>query len=530
MATYKKINQLEEAAKRLNTAGTELGNMTYDNFKAGNAYKGLQRDYQQGGQMAMKDTLGQVAARTGGMASSYATSAANQSYNNYMQGLEDAARSLFNEEYSRAKDKYNTARDEYSTAYGEYRDAVGDERYKTEWDYKVGRDQKADNDALKEDEMDMLTSDAYYGNVGTYEEYVNKHPNTMISEADFNSIVGAASGKRTDDNRTTVDSEFETMFGAKDFKWGDWNKDGDVNDADAAYAPDFSKSSYGEDYWKQFSADAQQGYADAGTKAAQDEVIEILEAGGEPPIDLLIKAGWLEEITPANEGETPDYDHDKNGIPDGLSGLAATMWQNNIDAENEAAASENEAKAEEKKIAAANDINARIANGESLDDIAKAYNITDDAGWMAATGMSKAEWQQRYNDNKTSKYHFADTNEGRANIVSKMLSSGTLKLSAGDQANFDYLYDDGSYNAVQDFISNITPDGAGSERFANNKNFHTYTQSAFEEMYNRVVNALMVAVPGLDYPQVLNMVEKANPEMYKAATNLDTYPFFDRYS
>ena len=39
--------------------------------------------------------------------------------------------------------------------------------------------------------------------------------------------------------------EFETMFGAEGFKWGDWNKDGEVNDADAAYAPDFSNQKYG---------------------------------------------------------------------------------------------------------------------------------------------------------------------------------------------------------------------------------------------------------------------------------------------
>ena len=227
-------------------------------------------------------------------------------------------------------------------------------------------------------------------------------------------------------------------------------------------------------------------------------------------------------------------DENNDGIPDtipaGLTGAARTVWQNNID-------SKTEADTKEAQENAVDDIEARIANGESLEDIAKDYKIVEDDDpntvdrtWEEVTGMSKAEWQQRYNDNKTSKYHFADTNEGRANIVSKMLSSGTLKLSAGDQANFDYLYGDGSYDAVQDFISNITPDGAGSERFANNKNFHTHTQSAFEGMYNRVVNALMVAVPGLDYLQVLDMVEKANPEMYKAATNLDTYPFADRYS
>lgn len=520
MATYKKINQLEEAAKRLNTAGAELGNMTYDNFKTGNVYKGLQRDYQQRGQMAMKDTLGQVAARTGGMASSYATSAANQSYNNYMRGLEDAARSLFNDEYSRAKDKYNTARNEYNTAYGEYRDAVEDERYQTKWDYQVRRDQKADNDALKEDEMDMLASDAYYGNVGTYAEYKAKHPNTMISEADFNSIVGAASGKRTDANRKTVDSEFETMFGAEGFKWGDWNKDGNVTDADAAYAPDFSKSSYGEDYWKQFSADAQQDYADADIEAAQEEVYDILEAGGEPPIDLLIKAGWLEEIIPANEGETPNYDSDGNGIPDGLSGLAATMWQNNIDAENEATALEDEAKAEEKKIAAVNDIEARIANGESLEDIKKAYGIVDEFDenddpqgkngftWEEVTGKSLAEWTKKFNDN----YSYQDTEAGRAEIVKSLVGSHGMALGTKDQSNFNHLFGNDAYKTVQTYITDvaeINPQNMTAEEFS-------------EAMYN-LANSLPTKMTEDDIDEI---IKKANPEAYKAITD-ETY-FYKR--
>lgn len=516
MATYKK-NQLEEAAKRLNTAGTELGNMTYDNFKTGNAYKGLQRDYQQGGQMAMKDTLGQVAARTGGMASSYATSAANQSYNNYMQGLESAARSLFNDEYSRAKDKYNTARNEYNTAYGEYRDAVEDERYQTKWDYQVRRDQKADNDALKEDEMDMLASDAYYGNVGTYAEYKAKHPNTMISEADFNSIVGAASGKRTDANRKTVDSEFETMFGAEGFKWGDWNKDGEVNDADAAYAPDFSKSSYGEDYWKQFSTDAQKGYADADIEAAQEEVIEILEAGGEPPIDLLIEAGWIEEITPANEGETPNYDSDNNGIPDGLSGLAATMWQNNIN-------SKNDAEAQETMAENVRDIEARIANGESLEDIKEAYGIGDDGDpstvdktWKEVTGMSEAEWTKKFNDNTAKNYSYQDTPTGRNDIISTLANSASLSLSDKDQKNFDHLFGNGSYDAVQEVMEaakNIKPPEVRYDEIQGEYRAVFYDQQTDTQIDN-LIDQLTKTMNNVTTDQIYAIFNSINPDIMK---------------
>jgi hypothetical protein len=153
-------NAVKTAAAGVQNARNAVTNMTYDNFKSGDLYKGLQRDYQQQGQQAMKDTLGQVAARTGGMASSYATSAANQSYNNYMGALEEAARNMYNDEYARKRDDYDMALREYDTAYGEYRDQVGDawDRYNAamnayqderNYNYQLERDAAEDSEAAK---------------------------------------------------------------------------------------------------------------------------------------------------------------------------------------------------------------------------------------------------------------------------------------------------------------------------------------------------------------------------------------------
>lgn len=50
----------------------------------------VRENYTQAGQQAMENTLAQVSARTGGLASSYAGTAAQQQYNNYMQGMNDA--------------------------------------------------------------------------------------------------------------------------------------------------------------------------------------------------------------------------------------------------------------------------------------------------------------------------------------------------------------------------------------------------------------------------------------------------------
>ena len=147
---------VNKASQGVTAAKGALNSMNYDNFKQGSMYAGLQKSYAQQGQQAMKDTIGQVAARTGGMASSYATTAANQAYNSYMQTLEDAARAMYNDEYSRARDKVALAQDAYDRAYGEYRDRVGDSwtKYDAErgayesdrgYNYQLGRDKVADD-------------------------------------------------------------------------------------------------------------------------------------------------------------------------------------------------------------------------------------------------------------------------------------------------------------------------------------------------------------------------------------------------
>ena len=343
MSTINK-GAVDTASANLSAARGALNNMSYDTFKQGTLYDGLKKSYEQQGKKTMQDTLGQVAARTGGMASSYATSAANQSYNNYMQTLEDAARAMYNDEYSKARDKVDLAQQGYNNAYGEYRDNVGDAwtRYNAEndaywknknYNYQVGRDEIEDKryeDSQTKERVDIQKKDLYdlVASGGT----PNRNDYPDLTDADYKNIVATATGNRTDANRKTVDSEFETLFGAEDFDWNkyDWNGDGKVDKTDSADAYDFSGSSYGADYWQQYWRDAQQGYADADTKEAQDEVMAILQAGGTPTAELLVKAGFLDEESAYST------DEDGNGIPDGLSGLAATMWQNNIDSKTAA--------------------------------------------------------------------------------------------------------------------------------------------------------------------------------------------------
>lgn len=68
-------------------------------------YKQYEESYTRNGQKAAEDTIGKVSARTGGLASSYATSAANQAYNTYMQQLADKIPELKQLAYNMYKDE-----------------------------------------------------------------------------------------------------------------------------------------------------------------------------------------------------------------------------------------------------------------------------------------------------------------------------------------------------------------------------------------------------------------------------------------
>lgn len=76
----------------------------------------------------MQNTLGQVASRTGGLASSYAASAAQQQYNQYMAQLEEVARQMYSQERGDLTDQFNIFRSLASDDYTRYRDDVSDAR------------------------------------------------------------------------------------------------------------------------------------------------------------------------------------------------------------------------------------------------------------------------------------------------------------------------------------------------------------------------------------------------------------------
>jgi|GEM_PF-1626750 len=123
--------------KSLESAAKGYTGMSYDAFTKGDDYASLAKRYSTEGQKAMNATLAEIAARTGGMASSYATTAAGQVYNDYMTRLEDTARAMYEGERADAAEDLSVLRSMHDTE---------DSRKQTlaSLAYQIGQDQKED--------------------------------------------------------------------------------------------------------------------------------------------------------------------------------------------------------------------------------------------------------------------------------------------------------------------------------------------------------------------------------------------------
>nr|DAT44799.1 MAG TPA: hypothetical protein [Caudoviricetes sp.] len=111
---------------QLNALARQLTSMNYDDWTKGSQYQALADRYGQNGRLSMQDVLGQVASRTGGLASSYATTAAQQQYNQYMAQLEEVARQMYSQDRNDLIDSANLYRDLANDEYDRYRDRVSD--------------------------------------------------------------------------------------------------------------------------------------------------------------------------------------------------------------------------------------------------------------------------------------------------------------------------------------------------------------------------------------------------------------------
>lgn len=102
-------------------------------------YQQYKDQYMQGGKLAMKDTMGQAAALTGGYGSTYGQQVGQQAYDAYLQGMTGVIPELYGMAYDMYRDKgddlltqYGLLGDMRDTEYGRYRDELSDWNYQQE--------------------------------------------------------------------------------------------------------------------------------------------------------------------------------------------------------------------------------------------------------------------------------------------------------------------------------------------------------------------------------------------------------------
>ena len=115
-------------------------------------YQQYKESYTRNGQRAMEDTLGQVSARTGGLASSYAGSAAQQTYDGYMAQLSDKVPQLRQLAYQMYLDEENRDRANLEMLmgleqgdYNKYLAQLGQYNADRSMDFDIYRGQVGDN-------------------------------------------------------------------------------------------------------------------------------------------------------------------------------------------------------------------------------------------------------------------------------------------------------------------------------------------------------------------------------------------------
>ena len=132
--------QLDDLYGQLMGRGQYQYNMNSDAL-----YNNYSQRYMAAGQMAMRDKQANVAANTGGFGSSYAQTAGQGAYNEYVQKLNDVVPELqaqglarYNAETDRMTAQYNLANTADQRDYGRYRDQMAD--YQNERAYAADRE------------------------------------------------------------------------------------------------------------------------------------------------------------------------------------------------------------------------------------------------------------------------------------------------------------------------------------------------------------------------------------------------------
>lgn len=134
MPETKKNYDSQAELDSLHSAITNRQGFSY-NAKDDPLYQSYSDRYVQNGRMAMKDSIGQSAALTGGYGSSYSQTAGQQQYNEYLRSLSEVLPELYSMAYQQYGDQGDALQQQYDNAFARNQD-----------EYQRGRD--ASQDAL----------------------------------------------------------------------------------------------------------------------------------------------------------------------------------------------------------------------------------------------------------------------------------------------------------------------------------------------------------------------------------------------
>ena len=237
----------------------QILNSNLADWKKGDQYSALRDQYAANGEMGMNDLLGQVSSRTGGLASSYAASVANQEYNDWMSKLEQAAREMYQQDRNDKLNSLGMLSDAYDREYGEYgdklnqwntdrnfayqqaQDALANQWKQKEWDYNMSQDEW--NKAAQQ--ADNLAS---YGDFSGYKAlgYTDSQINQMRQAYQIAQTAKAKSGRSgSSGGKKRRDSGMKLSVAKDNAKQGIFTQD--VLDAfhNAGYSDEYLESAYG---------------------------------------------------------------------------------------------------------------------------------------------------------------------------------------------------------------------------------------------------------------------------------------------
>lgn len=148
-STNPEYTRLQQQQNAIFNKIMNMGDFKYD-AESDPVYQQYKQQYMQQGQRAMRDTMGQAAALTGGYGNTYAQQAGEQAYAAYLSRLNDVLPELYG-------DAYNRYRTERSDLLGEYnllneRAGTAYERGYNDWSTRLGLE-RADEQTAYERRM-----------------------------------------------------------------------------------------------------------------------------------------------------------------------------------------------------------------------------------------------------------------------------------------------------------------------------------------------------------------------------------------